>query len=95
MSKLLAAIVLTMISVLPASAGASNGGTSTCEYSENVVESTFPKAEPIQIAQTRETCFKAGERTDGMNKICYYQCLSGQVAITISAVSLCPLSIRR
>jgi hypothetical protein len=48
------------------------------------------------IAQTvRETCFSSGERTEGMNKICYYKCPSGNAAITVSAVSLCPLSIQR
>ena len=42
-------------------------------------------------AQVRETCFLKGERTDGMNKICFYDCPSGDAAITVSAVSLCPL----
>lgn len=41
------------------------------------------------------TCFKTGEQTSGMNKICYYDCLGSPAAITISAVSLCPLSIKR
>jgi hypothetical protein len=39
------------------------------------------------------TCFKSGEQTSGMNKICYYNCLGSQAAITISAVALCPLTI--
>lgn len=39
------------------------------------------------------TCFYKGERTSGMNKICYYDCLGSEAAITISNVSLCPLSI--
>lgn len=42
-----------------------------------------------------ETCFKTGERVDGMNKICFYKCPSGDAAITISAVELCPLSIEK
>jgi hypothetical protein len=41
------------------------------------------------------TCFKTGEQTSGMNKICYYDCLGSPAAITISAVALCPLSIQR
>jgi hypothetical protein len=41
------------------------------------------------------TCFKTGERTSGMNKICYYDCLGSEAAITISSVELCPLSIDR
>jgi hypothetical protein len=28
-----------------------------------------------------------------MNKICYYDCLDGQRAITISAISMCPLQL--
>lgn len=41
------------------------------------------------------TCFKKGEEVSGMNKICYYNCLGSDVAITIGAVSLCPLTIDR
>ena len=33
-----------------------------------------------------ETCFKKGETTDGLNKICYYRCPSGDAAITIKAI---------
>ena len=39
------------------------------------------------------TGFLKGEKTDGMYKTCYYDCLGGEVAITISAAKLCPLSI--
>jgi len=39
------------------------------------------------------TCFLTGERTSGMHKICYYDCLGGTVAITIGGLELCPLSI--
>jgi hypothetical protein len=38
-------------------------------------------------------CFKTGEQTSGMNKICYYNCVTGGSAITIGATQLCPLSI--
>lgn len=41
------------------------------------------------------TCFSAGEQEAGMNKICYYDCLGSTVAITISAIGLCPLTINR
>ena len=41
------------------------------------------------------TCFKTGEETSGTNKICYYDCLGSAAAITISSVSLCPLTINR
>lgn len=40
-------------------------------------------------------CFLSGERTAGMNKICYYDCVSGTKAVTIRATSLCPLSLYR
>lgn len=57
-------------------------------------------AEPNNISKAPEryevasTCFNSGEETSGMNKICYYDCLGGTKAITISSVKLCPLSIR-
>jgi hypothetical protein len=43
--------------------------------------------------QTAVVCFKKGERTSGMNKICYYDCMGSDTAITIGAVELCPLTI--
>ena len=48
----------------------------------------------IADARTSGTCFLSGERTSGQNRICYYDCLSGERAITIDAVKLCPLSIK-
>ena len=42
-----------------------------------------------------ETCFSASETVDGLNKICFYDCVSGQAAITIKATQLCPLTIKR
>ena len=48
------------------------------------------KEHPVQVAIM---CPKSGEQTSGMNKICYYNCLGSTVAINVSAVSLCPLSI--
>lgn len=41
------------------------------------------------------TCFKSGEQVSGMNKICFYDCLGSQAAITISSAQLCPLTIQR
>lgn len=51
---------------------------------------------PIRLAQNT-TCFKTGENQPpgSMTKICYYDCLGSPVAITISSVQLCPLSIKR
>lgn len=53
---------------------------------------SFAGQKPIRVAAT---CFATGEQVSGMNKICYYDCLGSQAAITISSVSLCPLSINR
>ena len=38
------------------------------------------------------TGFLTGERTGGMNKICYYDVLGSTYTLNISAVELCPLS---
>lgn len=50
---------------------------------------------PARGVQIALTCFASGEQASGMNKICYYNCLGSQAAITISAVALCPLTIER
>lgn len=54
-------------------------------------QSVTPK-KPVRVAAM---CFFQYEQPAGMNKICYYDCLGSPAAITISAVSLCPLSISR
>jgi hypothetical protein len=51
-----------------------------------------PNSKHIKVATM---CFKTGEEISGMNKICYYDCLGSAAAITISSVSLCPLTINR
>lgn len=38
-------------------------------------------------------CFLSYEYISGMNKICVYDCIDGQRAITISSLSFCPLSL--
>lgn len=40
------------------------------------------------------TAFYTGESTSGMYKTCYYNYLGSSVAISVSAASLCPLTIR-
>jgi hypothetical protein len=55
---------------------------------------------PVAMQDFKQTqvamvCFKTGEETSGLNKICYYNCMGSQAAITISSVSLCPLTIER
>ena len=49
-------------------------------------------AYPMSIANA-VTCFKKGEYTSGFNKICIYNCLGSDRAITIKNTQLCPLSI--
>ena len=48
---------------------------------------------PVSRIEVAAICFKSGEQTSGMNKICYYDCLGSTKAITISSTSLCPLTI--
>jgi len=42
-----------------------------------------------------ELCFLDRETESGLNKICFYSCISGDAAITIKSTQLCPLSIKR
>ena len=49
-------------------------------------------AYPIAIANAA-TCFKKGEYTSGFNKICIYDCLGSDRALTLKSTDLCPLSI--
>lgn len=46
------------------------------------------------VRKAAMTCFKSGERTSGLNKICYYNCAGSTAAITIKSHQLCPLSIK-
>jgi hypothetical protein len=39
------------------------------------------------------SCFFQSERKSGMNKICFYRCLSGTKAITVGALDFCPMTI--
>ena len=47
---------------------------------------------PIRLAIM---CMFSYEQSSGFNKICYYDCLGSQAAITISNTSLCPQTINR
>ena len=49
-------------------------------------------AYPMAIANA-VTCFKKGEYTSGFNKICIYNCVGSERAITIRSTQLCPLTI--
>ena len=50
---------------------------------------------PTLVANSAVTCFFKSEYTSGFNKICTYSCLGSDVAITIGATQLCPLTIQR
>jgi hypothetical protein len=47
----------------------------------------------VSIEAHAARAFFKYERISGMNKICFYDHLGSEVAITISAVKLCPISI--
>jgi hypothetical protein len=53
-----------------------------------------PVPPPEPASAPTVTCYGKGEATSGSNKICYYDCLGSAAAITIPAVSLCPLTIQ-
>jgi hypothetical protein len=91
----LAASILLAASVSATATSTDKPAGNSVSRVPSVVQDTDSRTQPIRVAQARETCFKTGEKTDGMNKICYYRCNSGEAAITISSVSLCPLSIQR
>ena len=56
---------------------------------------TADKEKKADINKVAVSCFYKGEQVFGMNKTCYYDCLGSAAAITISAVSLCPVNITR
>lgn len=57
---------------------------------EPPAQSLWPGAEKLAVL-----CFYQGEHTSGLNKICFYDCLGSQAAITVRATSLCPQTINR
>lgn len=42
-----------------------------------------------------EVCYSTRDEISGKNRICYYKCPSGEVAITISDTKRCPVNITR
>lgn len=46
----------------------------------------------LGTAASAETCFKSGEQVSGMNKLCFYKCLSGTKVLNLTSIDLCPLS---
>lgn len=55
--------------------------------------SSQPAQKEPPTKQIAMLCFKTGERTSGINKICYYDCGGSAAAITVGGAELCPLSI--
>lgn len=49
----------------------------------------------LMASTAASACFLSGETTDGMNKICYYDCVSGKKAITVRATQMCPMRISK
>ncbi|MDC0853113.1 hypothetical protein OAP58_00375 [Candidatus Pelagibacter sp.] len=41
------------------------------------------------------TCFKTGEETGGLNKICRYDCVGNLVTTTVGSAQICPIQIKR
>ena len=41
------------------------------------------------------TCFKTGEETGGLNKVCRYDCVGNLVTTTVGAAQMCPIQIQR
>lgn len=42
-----------------------------------------------------ETCFYKSDREEGLNRICFYDCVSGTYAMTIKSHQICPVTIKR
>ena len=47
----------------------------------------------VSISSMAGTAFLKYERTSGLNKICVYDHLGSEVAITVKSYQLCPLTI--
>jgi len=69
-------------------------GNVWCEGGNNP-KCSIPKQSGKDGIQVAVVCFAKGERVSGMNKICYYDCLGSEAAITIKSYQLCPLQINR
>jgi hypothetical protein len=55
----------------------------------------FVYAEPVQKTEVALICFRTGEQTSGVNRICLYNCFGSAAAITVSIAVSCPLTINR
>ena len=86
-----AAFAATLLLSLPA--GATQEAKRTLQLNEaGIVEKlkSFSNVGEFKIAAM---CTSAGEQLNGENKTCFYSCATGTNAVTVSAGSLCTLSI--
>lgn len=63
-------------------------GYHTCDHYE-------PGMGSSGVNTYKQTCFKVGEYTQGLNKVCQYSCVGSAHAITRSAASICPISVQK
>lgn len=66
-----------------------------CASTAYADEPAPPEEQAFSPIQTAAVCFFQGEQRSGMNKICYYNCMGSTVAINVSSIAFCPLSINR
>lgn len=83
------------VALVLAAGGAFAGQSGSNALQQNYAEILRKLSNDESIIQASMTCFKTGEQISGMNKICFYDCLGSAAAITISSVSLCPLTINQ
>ena len=91
MKRLILVIVFAML--LPVTA--KSGDIVVASLSNQPEENQTKIADDDSSVDVAVTCFKQYEQVSGMNKICFYNCVGSTVAITISSVSLCPLTINQ
>jgi hypothetical protein len=64
------------------------------QAAENLSDALKDFANALEVTRRQSDCFLIRSYISGMNQVCIYNCISGDVAITIDAMNLCPLSIR-
>ena len=88
-------IAFLSIGLVLATSGAFAGPSGSGPLQQNYAEILRKLSSDESIIQASMTCFKTGEQSSGMNKICFYDCLGSAAAITVSSTSLCPLTINQ
>ena len=94
--KLLSVIALGALLIFTNQANSAEQDKGASLLLASLIEKSTPsKPYDTTIIRTAAMCFLKGESTSGMNKICIYDCLGSDTAITVRAIDLCPLSINR